>query len=268
LAGVDLGGWQRFELEAFLGRSGGRWSAFECAVVVPRQNGKSLGLLIRALAGALLFGERLVIVSAHEWRTVVELFRSAVDLCLGSPLKRQVRSVRRAGGEEAIEFTNGARVRFLNRSRESARGFSIDCVIMDEAHTVTAEQMAALLPTLSARPDPQIIYAAHGPAPSAWHLSRVRQRVVNGDTARLAWLEWSADPGLDTDDRSLWLAANPAVGERFCALNMERMGEERASLGFDGFRGERLACAPWPSEMDGAYALFSPDDVRTLFGRS
>ena len=208
-----------------------------------------------------------MIVSAHEWRTVVELFRTAVDLCLGSPLRRHVRNVRQAGGEEAIEFTNGARIRFLNRSTQSGRGFSIDLVILDEAHTVTAEQMAALLPTLSARPDPQVIYAAHGPASSAWHLSRVRQRVLNGDTGRLAWLEWSADPALDTDDRGLWLAANPAVGEKFCGLDMQRMAEERASLGWDGFRGERLACAPWPSEMDGAYALFSPDDVRALFGR-
>lgn len=267
LAGVQLGGWQRLELEAFLRRDQGKWSAFECVAICPRQNGKSVGLLVRALAGVLLFGERLVIVSAHEWRTVVELFRTCQDWVLHSPLRRQVLHIRRAGGEEAIEFTNGARIRFLNRSRESARGFSIDCVIMDEAHTVTAEQMQALLPTLSARPDPQIIYAAHGPAASAWHLSRMRQRVVTGDTARLCWLEWSADPGGDTEDPVAWLAANPAVGERFCSLTRARMAEERASLGFDGFRAERLACAPWPSELDGAYGLFSPDDVRDLFGR-
>jgi phage terminase large subunit-like protein len=236
-------------------------------VVVPRQNGKSQALIIRALAGALLFGERLVIISAHEWRTVVELFRTAVDLVEHSPLRRYRANVRRAGGEESIEFTNGARIRFLNRSRESARGFSVDCVILDEAHKVSVEQMQALLPTLSARRDPQIVYAAHGPAPDSWQLSRVRQRVLNGDTRRLAWLEWSADPDADTDDRSWWLAANPAVGEPFCALSVERMAEERASLGWDGFRAERLACAPWPSDLDGAYGLFTPDDVRALFGR-
>lgn len=182
-------------------------------------------------------------------------------------MRVQVRNVRKAGGEEAIEFTNGARIRFLNRSRESARGFSVDCVILDEAHTVTAEQMQALMPTLSARRDPQVIYAAHGPAPSAWHLSRMRQRVLNGDTSRLCWLEWSADPEGDTEDPKAWLRANPAVGEPYCGLTPERMAEERASLGFEGFRAERLACAGWPSEMDGAYGLFSPEDVRALFGR-
>ena len=265
LAGVDLDGWQRFGLQASLGRVGGRWSAFECVWIVPRQNGKSVALGIRALAGALLFGERLVIVSAHEWRTVVELFRAADDLLAGSPLRRQVRRVRRAGGEEAIEFVNGNRVRFMNRSRESARGFSADCVIMDEAHTVTGEQMAALLPVMSARPDPQVVYACAGPGPQAWHLSRLRSRVLNGDHARLCWLEWSADPDGDVEDEGAWLAANPAAaGGR---LTAERMREERLSLGFEGFKAERLACAPWPSEMDGAYRLFSPDDVKALFRR-
>ena len=265
LGDVNLDGWQRFGLTASLGREGGHWSAFECAWVVPRQNGKAVALGIRALAGALLFGERLVIVSAHEWRTVVELFRTADDLLAGSPLRRQVRRVRRAGGEEAIEFTNGNRVRFMNRSKESARGFSADCVIMDEAHTVTGEQMAALLPVMRARPDPQVVYACAGPGPAAWHLSRLRSRVLTGDTARLCWLEWSGDPDGDTEDEAMWLAANPAAAAG--RLSVERMREERVSLGFDGFRSERLACAPWPSEMDGAYRLFSPDDVRELFGR-
>lgn len=263
--GTSLDGWQRFALEAILARDGGRWSAFECAVIVPRQNGKSVALVARALAGALLFGERLVIVSAHEWRTVVELFRNADEMLAGSPLRSEVKRVRRAGGEEAIEFASGARIRFLNRSRESARGFSVDCVIMDEAHTVTGEQMAALLPVLSARPDPQVIYAAAGPAPGAWHLSRLRQRVLNGDTSRLCWLEWSADPERDTEDPEAWLAANPASASG--RLSAARMAEERSSLGFDGFRAERLACAPWPSETDGAYGLFTPGDVRALFGR-
>jgi phage terminase large subunit-like protein len=266
LAGVELDGWQRMVLGACLGRQGGRWSAFECSVVVPRQNGKSLLLAFRELAGVLCFGERLVIHSAHEWRTVSEQFAQTLDLVEGSPLRRYLVRVRRTGGEESMTFANGGRIRFMNRSRESARGFSADLVVLDEAHALTAEQAAALLPVPSSRPDPQLWYAAAGPAPGAWQLSRLRQRVMNGDTARLAWLEWSADPLADTEDRAVWLAANPAaaVGR----LAVERMAEERASLGFDGFRAERLACAPWPSELDNAYGLFTPDDLRDLFGRS
>jgi hypothetical protein len=136
---------------------------------------------------------------------------------------------------------------------------------MDEAHTVTGEQMAALLPVMSAQPDPQVVYACAGPGPQAWHLSRLRSRVLNGDTARLGWLEWSGDPDGDIEDEDMWLDANPAAAAG--RQRLERMREERTSLGFDGFKAERLACAPWPSEMEGAYKLFSPDDVRSLFGR-
>jgi phage terminase large subunit-like protein len=266
LGRITLDGWQRMTLQTFLRRQDARWAAFECCLIVPRQNGKSVLLGVRALAGALLFGERLLIVSAHEWRTVVELFRAADELLAGSPLRHQVKRVRRTGGEEAIEFTSGARIRYMNRSKESARGFSADCVIMDEAHTLSGDQMSALLPVLSARPDPQVIYAAAGPAPGAWHLSRLRQRVLTGDTHRLAWLEWSADPDGDTEDEHAWLAANPAAAEG--RLTAERMREERVSLGRAGFRAERLACAPWPSELDGAYQMFSPGDLQQLFGRT
>lgn len=266
LGGVTLDPWQRFTFEACLGRSGGRWSAFECALVVPRQNGKTMLLAIRELAGVLCFGERLVIHSAHEWRTVAESFRATLDLVEGSPLRRQVVRVRRTGGEESIEFAGGGRIRFMNRSRESARGFSADLVVLDEAHALTAGQAAALLPVLSSRPDPQLWYAGAGPAPGAWQLSRLRQRVLHGDTKRLAWLEWSADPDADTEDPQTWLAANPAASAG--RLSVERMAEERSSLGFDGFRAERLACAPWPSELDSAYGVFTPDDLRELFGRT
>ena len=104
LVGVQLGGWQRFALEAMLRRVDGHWASFENACVVPRQNGKSVILLVRALAGALLFGERLVIVSAHEWRTVVELFRTCTQYVMDSPVHRE------ECGTSAVRWGRGDRV--------------------------------------------------------------------------------------------------------------------------------------------------------------
>jgi hypothetical protein len=258
LAGVSLDGWQRMALDAGCDRRGGRWSAFEVGVVVPRQNGKSVVLAVRELAGALVFGERLVIHSAHEWRTVSEQFAQTLDLVEGSPLRRYLRRVRRTGGEESITFTNGARIRFMNRSRESARGFSADMITLDEAHALSEEQAGALLPVLSSRPDAQIWYAAAGPAPGAWQLARLRARACSEDPGRLSWLEWSADPAGDLDDEAVWAAANPAVASG--RLAVERMREERSALGASAFAAERLAAAPWPSEEAGAWATFTEDD--------
>jgi phage terminase large subunit-like protein len=262
LAGITLDGWQKMTLVAGCDRRGGKWSAFEVGIVVPRQNGKSVVLAVRELAGLLLFGERLVIHSAHEWRTVSEQFQATLELVESTPLSRYLRRVRRAGGEEQIVFTNGSRLRFMNRSKESARGFSADLVVLDEAHALSEEQAGALLPVLSARPDAQIWYAAAGPAPTAWHLARIRNRAMSDDPGKLAWLEWSADPLDDLADPAVWAAANPAVAAG--RLSLERMAEERAALGAHAFAAERLAAASWPSEMAGAWTVFTEEDYLAM----
>ena len=194
--GLELDGWQRGVLDACLGRDGGRWAAFEAGLIVPRQNGKSLLCAVRELAGLLLFGEKLVIHSAHEWRTVSQQFRLTIDLVENSPLRQLVTQVRRAGGEEAIEFAGGARLRFMNRSKESARGFTADCVVLDEAHALTEEQAGALLPTLSSRPDPQVWYAAAGPAPGARtrRIARTARGRGRSAASRAAWRGTSGPP--------------------------------------------------------------------------
>lgn len=264
LAGIQLDGAQRLILSAGCDRRGGRWSAFEVGIVEPRQNGKSVVLRVRELAGCLLFGERLVIHSAHEWRTVHEQFHDTMELLEGSPLSRYLRGVRRTGGEECITFTNGSRLRFMNRSRESARSFSADCVVMDEAHAVTIEQAQALVPVLSARRDAQVWYAAHGPAPGAWQLARLRNRAVSDSPGRLCWLEWSAGPDSNLDDPAVWAACNPA--EASGRLSLERMADERATLGPAGFAAERLAAGQWPSELAGAWRVFSEADYAAMIG--
>jgi hypothetical protein len=261
--GIELDAWQRGVLEGCLGRAEGRWAAFEAGLIVPRQNGKSLLCAVRELAGLLLFGERLVIHSAHEWRTVSQQFRLTVDLIEASPLRGQVTQIRRAGGEEAIEFAGGARLRFMNRSKESARGFTADAVIIDEAHAYTMEQAGALLPTLSSRPDPQVMYAAAGPQPGSWQLAALRERVLGGSPGKLSWHEWSADPGADLEDERIWAACNPGVAAG--RLSGERMREERAGLGPVGFAAERLACAPWPSEFEGAWQVVPEDAWAACF---
>jgi phage terminase large subunit-like protein len=264
LAGVELDGWQRRVLDAGCDRRGGKWSAFEVGLIVPRQNGKTVVLAVRALTGALVFNEKLIIMSSHEWRTIVEVFMATLELVEGSPLRRHLRRVRRTGGEESITFTNGARIRFMNRSRESARGFSADAVILDEAHALTVEQAGALLPVLSARPDAQVWYAAHGPAQSAWQLARLRQRALSESPGRMCWLEWSADPSDDLEDPATWAACNPAQAAG--RLSLERMAEERATLGAQGFAAERLAAAAWPSEMAGAWTVFTEADWLAMIG--
>jgi phage terminase large subunit-like protein len=87
-----------------------------------------------------------------------------VALFEGDPeLKKQIKHIHRANGEQGIELRNGSRLRFVARTKGSGRGFTADLVILDEAYALTPEQMSALIPTLSSRPNPQIWYTSSPP---------------------------------------------------------------------------------------------------------
>lgn len=238
-AGLFLDPWQAWILERALGeRADGKWSAFEVALVVPRQNGKGAVLEARELAGLFLFGEQLILHSAHEFKTAAEAFRRVLQLVQSSPdLERRVRTVRTSHGEEGIELKTGARLRFVARSTGSGRGFSGDCIILDEAYNLDAKAMAALLPTLSARPNPQLWYTSSAGMDTSEQLRRVRERGTGGGDPALAYFEYSAEPDALLDDPQAWADANPAKGIRISDEFIER---ERAALPEVEFARERL----------------------------
>ena len=66
-------GWIRSRSSCWGGRSAiredGRWQTREVGVNVPRQNGKGEILIARELFGLFELGERLVIHTAHEFKT-------------------------------------------------------------------------------------------------------------------------------------------------------------------------------------------------------
>lgn len=256
LAGLHLDPWQAFVLEHSLAeRADGRWAAFEVGLNIPRQNGKGGCLEARELAGLFLLGERLIIHSAHQFDTSLEAFRRLLFLIEDTPeLSRRVKRVSRAHGEEGIELTTGQRVRFRTRTKGGGRGFSGDCVILDEAMILPEATLGALMPTLSARPNPQLWYAGSA-VDQAIHLdgvvwARVRERGIRGGDESLAYFEWSVDaadpsqvsPEVAADPDS-WRAANPALGIR---IDPEHVGKEQRSMDARTFAVERLGVGDWP----------------------
>ena len=130
-AGLVLDEWQRFVLDVGLSeRADGKWSAFEVGLIVPRQNGKGSVLEARELAGLFLFGERLILHSAHEFKTANEAFLRVRTLIENTPdLMRKVKQIRQAN-EVSIEMKTGARLMIVARSRGSCRGFVGECGIL------------------------------------------------------------------------------------------------------------------------------------------
>ena len=259
VARLDLDPWQRLVLEAGLRRRGGKWAAFEVCLIVARQNGKGTVLEALELAALFLFPDvRLILHSAHEFKTAAEAFLRIRALIEDNPeFESQVSRIRTAAGAEAIELKDGKRLRFVARSSGSGRGFTSDLVILDEAYKLGDQEMSALLPTLSARPDPQVWYTSTAGNLDSAQLGRVRERGTAGADPSLAFLEWSVDAdAYDAADPGCWAMANPGLGIRIPPDYVER---ERAALSEDAFARERLSVGEYPVSGAGQWQVIGAD---------
>lgn len=201
----------------------GQWAAFEFALIVPRQNGKGEVLACIELAFIVLFDARLVIHTAHEFKTSQEAFLRIKAIVEGTPelyalVKRRgsrVTGIRTANGEEGIELESGARLRFLARSKGSGRGFTADLIILDEAYDLPEETLAAIMATLAAVGNPLIIYTSSAALDGSAVLRRIMARGRREDDRpkddSLAYREYSAPPKANFDDPEVWRGANPAT---------------------------------------------------------
>lgn len=291
--------WQRFVLDDWLAQRAGRWASLTCGLAVPRQNGKNVCLEIRELFGTVGRGEK-ILHTAHQVKTAQKHFRRLKhffgarrdDPFARYPeLNARVAEVRNVNGQEAIYLRNGGSIEIVARSKDSGRGFTVDTLVLDEAQELSEDALEALMPTTSAAPlgNPQWIFTGTPPGPSAIGevFTRVRREAHGSKPGRMCWHEWSVTgPAVDLDDRSYWMATNPALGVR---LNLDVLEGERARFSDDGFARERLgrwasgnASALIPAELwaplatatppaDGVVSYgvkFSPDGARVALAAS
>lgn len=239
--GLTLDEWQEDVLRAALGeRSDGRWAARQVGCSTPRQNGKTMLIVARVLSGLLLFDEQLIIVSAHRQDTARETFFRLVQIIDDNPaLAERVDFIARSEMREFIRLKSGQEVRFKARSAGSGRGFSSDCLLLDEAQILGAAAWSAILPTMSARPNPQVWLLGTPPTENddGEVFERLRGLGVEGKESRVAYLEWSADRDDPLDDPVTWAKANPAFGLR---IDYEAVAAERAAMSDEQFAKERL----------------------------
>jgi len=262
--GMPLDEWQQNVLTLWLGeRADGTWAAFEAALIVARQNGKGGVLEARELAGLFLFGDKLIIHSAHQFDTSIEAFLRMKNLIDGSDfLRKRVKRVMNSHGDEGFELLNGARLRYKARTSGGGRGFSGDLVVLDEAQELTSRQLAALMPTLSARPNPQLVYTGTVTA-TAEVLRRLVDRGRAGGDERLGYAEWCAPDDADPASPETWAVANPAMGIR---IDEDYIRAEWSSFTVNGtrpspeFLQERLSIWPDVMEIGSVFPVTEWDD--------
>ena len=256
----------------------GHWCSFETCTICQRQVGKGGIIETIELGGLFLFGERLILHSAHEYKTAQEAFlriKALIDGC--ADLSRHVKAIREANGEQQVILMDGARLRFVARSKGSGRGFSAPRNILDEAFALTRTQLAALLPTMSAMPNPQVNLFSTVPDPETMpeggeavlpdiH-ARAQRAVETGAAGRLCYHDWSArrdeiprgeprkDPEIERAFIDLAYLCNPALGIR---ISEDYVRSELAALGPAKFAVERLGV--WPPERAQEWSVIPEGD--------
>ncbi|RSS60305.1 terminase [Streptomyces sp. WAC01280] len=279
-AGLRLDPWQQYLLRVAMGETAeGDWVAPEVAINLPRQNGKGALIEARVLWGLFIGREKQILLSAHEFKTVLNARDRIEGLIKGCPdLHKRVKAYVRTVGREGVVLHDGRELRYIARSSGSGRGFTANCVIFDECMVLDDAAMAALAPTTDAVSNSQLWYlgSAGIGAPSV-QLGRLRQRSLKAietgvPDPTLAYFEWSIDPhvkecSLDCDQHDevdsveSLLKANPAVGYR---LEVEKSLNRRLTLGDALYARERLGVGEYPSEDGNAWSVIGKDTWESL----
>jgi hypothetical protein len=279
-AGLTLDPWQQHILDEGMGeRADGNWAASEVCVNVPRQNGKGGVIEARELWGLFIGGERLILHSAHEFKTAKSAYKRIENLIRGCPdLHKRVKIYRKTVGDEAIELHSGAELRFIARSGGSGRGFTADCIVLDEDMILGDDAMAALAPTLAAVANPQTWYlGSAGIGHQSVQLGRLRRRALAATESSvpdpaLAYFEWSINEHAaecvqgcsehdDVAAAESILIANPAIGYR---LTPEKCANERLMLGDSLYAQERLGVGDYPADGTDTWQVIGEDAWRAL----
>ncbi|WP_051432598.1 terminase large subunit [Promicromonospora kroppenstedtii] len=276
--GLTLDDWQIEVLrDALSVTMGGMWKTPRVACSIPRQNGK--GAIIEAIELGFLLGAfpdaKLLVHSAHEFKTAKNGFDRILSLCRSHPALRKAEQtgrlvVKTANAQESLSF-DGRTIKFFARSKNSGRGFSADLLILDEAQELSEDTFAAILPTISARPNPQIWLFGTPPSPTmnGEVFTRLREVALKEIDERLAYFEWSADKDDPIDDEATWRRANPACPGR---ISIDTIRDEFFSMDEETFSRERLgmwdglaSLAVIPEDTWAALAGESDPEGRVVF---
>lgn len=255
---------QKYELDLMLAVDEfGAPAATSIGISKPRQNGKSYSARNYA-AYKSVFEHKRVLYSAHHSSTTHKMFLELLNL-FENPERypdfaADVKYIVKARGLEGIYFKDwtdengiihdGGCIEFQTRTNSGARGGTYSVIIIDEAQELTEDELAAILPTISAAADvddyfamPQIIYLGTPPDDTC------HGTVFKGlhDKAHLPdpphttwWLEWSIeDVDKVTDETVIECAyeTNPAMGFR---ISEKTVLNEYHSMALDKFCRERL----------------------------
>jgi hypothetical protein len=254
LVQVDLYDWQKEFLADGLavvhgvdaaGRAADKWASYQVGLELSRQNGKSVVFEMRCVAGLFLFREREIVYSAHKGETAMKAYNRIQDLIYRAPeLLREIKRFGATNGKEIIETWDGRKLRFRTRTAGGGRGLSGDCVILDESQELVDEEIAALMPVVSAMPNAQLWYGGSAGTKKSTVQGRLI-RLAERERPRLTYWRWAIGDDMDPDSPTTWARLNPAVGH---TMTIEDIAAEHDVMSPQKFGEERLGAGDYPRE--------------------
>ena len=221
ILGIELLPWQRWLfIHGLELRPDGNYRFRTVLALVARQNGKTTALNILTLWRMIMDGAQVVMGTStnldyarKSWLTVVSMAKNSPAIADEFKWPET-----RTNGRESLEMKNGAFYGIATASRTGGRSLSVDLLILDEIREhKTWDAWSASSKTTNARPRGQRWVISNMGDDSSVVLNHLREKslaVIDGTVAddTLGIFEWSAPPGCDTGDRSVWPFANPALG--------------------------------------------------------
>ena len=271
--GVEVIDWQAFVLEAWMGYGAdGKWSAKVAGNAVPRQNGKTLDIQLRAIAEILLYGGEVIYTSQLQ-KTSTETFHEMSRWFETKQLRRYLapNGIRTALGREEIRLKSGARIKFLARTRNGGDGQHGSLLIFDEAQALDSQAQESFLYAISAtqtKRGSQTIYNGTPPKDGDFGLAfeKIRNSAIDGKTKTTAWTEWGAGYGgrvPDIHDRELWYRTNPSFNILIAEETIEAESEQATDA--EKFAHQRLG---WWTGQRSAQTLIGVDEWSALHSES
>lgn len=281
-AGLVLDDWQQYLLTCWLGETAtGKWAASTVGLMVSRQNGKGALLEARELAGLFLLEEPVIVHTAHLQDTANVHFRRLVERIKDTPeLEGRLAKpggILRGHGTETIQLARNPRtgvaprLEVRTRTGSGGLGFSINCLVFDEAMIISDPMHQALVPTLSAQSmegNLQRIYTGSAvdednPSHQGVPFARIREQGIAGAPGMM-WSEWSLDLNdpsevrLDEVTSEDLAATNPGLELRISEDYIR--ADEMPALGSVGTAVQRLGVGRWPRTdgLDGVVIM--PDE--------
>lgn len=221
--GLPLIPWQRWVLDDLLSvDAAGNWLKKSALCLVARQNGKTHLARMLILSHLYLWGSKNVLGMSSNRNMALDTFRQVAYTIEDNPfLRKDIRQIRLANGQESITLLNGARYEIAAATRDAPRGKTADFLYLDELREWSEEAFTAALPVTRARPNAMTLMTSNAGDGFSSVLNDLRERCMSYPPANLGYYEYSATQHCKIHDRKAWAMANPALGHLITEQTLE-----------------------------------------------